>query len=79
MHEGGVHDAWIVAEPGTHPIASPEDWWTMILGSGYRGTLYLMAPEMVEYVRQANVAFIAESHIREVQANVLYAVAEKLC
>jgi hypothetical protein len=32
---------------------------------------------MVEYVRQANHSFISNARIQEVQANVLYAVAEK--
>jgi hypothetical protein len=49
----------------------------MLLGSGYRGTIEQMEPEMVEYVRQANFAFMANAQIQEVQANVVYAVAEK--
>ncbi|MGZ8163881.1 MAG: hypothetical protein ACXWTT_13545 [Methylobacter sp.] len=66
-----------MAEQGTHPIASSEDWWTTLLGSGYRGTIEQMEPELVEYVRLANHSFISNAQIQEVQANVLYAVAEK--
>jgi ubiquinone/menaquinone biosynthesis C-methylase UbiE len=77
LHEAGVPEPLIVAEQATHPIASPEDWWTTLLGSGYRGTLEQMEPEMVEYVRLANHTFISSVQIQEVQANVLYAVAEK--
>jgi ubiquinone/menaquinone biosynthesis C-methylase UbiE len=77
LNEGGVSEPWVMAEEGTHPVASPEDWWTMLLGSGYRGTIEQMEPEMVEYVRQANLAFIANTQIQEVQANVVYAVAKK--
>jgi ubiquinone/menaquinone biosynthesis C-methylase UbiE len=77
LNDGGVSDPWIMAEPGTHPVTSPDDWWTMLLGSGYRGTIEQMEPEMVEHVRQANLAFIANTQIQEVQVNVVYAVAEK--
>ncbi|MDP2178490.1 class I SAM-dependent methyltransferase [Methylicorpusculum sp.] len=77
LNEGGVPDPWVIAEPGTHPVASPEDWWTTLLGSGYRGIIDQMEPEMVEYVRQENFASFANARIKEVQANVVYAVAEK--
>lgn len=77
LNEGGVPDPWVIAEPGTHPVASPEDWWTMLLGSGYRGIIEQMEPEIVEYVRQANFVSFANARIKEVQANVIYAVAEK--
>jgi ubiquinone/menaquinone biosynthesis C-methylase UbiE len=75
--EAGVPEPMIVDEQGTHPVASPEDWWTTLLGSGYRGTIEQMEPEMVEHVRQVNNSFISNTQIRAVQANVLYAVVEK--
>jgi len=77
LHDGGVSGPSIIAESATHPVASPEDWWTMLLGSGYRGTIEQMEAEMVDYVREANFKFITDARIREVQANVLYALAEK--
>lgn len=77
LNEGGVSEPWIMAEAGTHPVASAENWWMMLLGSGYRGTIEQMEPEMVEYVRQSNFAFIADTQIKEVQTNVIYAVAKK--
>lgn len=45
LNEGGIPEATIVPELGIHPITSPEDWWTMVLGSGYRGTIDQLAPE----------------------------------
>jgi SAM-dependent methyltransferase len=75
--EAGVPEPLIVAEQGTHPNASPEDWWTTLLGPGYRCTIEQMEPEMVENVRRVNDSFISNDQIRAVQTNVLYAVAEK--
>ena len=31
--ECGVTNPEVVAEPGTHPLKSPEDRWTIVLGS----------------------------------------------
>lgn len=77
FNEAGVPEPLIAAEAATHPIASPEDWWTTLLGSGYRGTIEQMEPETVEYVRQASFSFISTTQMQAVQANVLYAVVEK--
>ena len=58
LNEGGVLRSSIMTEPGTLPIASPEDWWTTLLGSGYRGTIEQLESETIEYVRQANLSFV---------------------
>ncbi|NOT84594.1 MAG: class I SAM-dependent methyltransferase [Methylococcaceae bacterium] len=78
LNEGDALEATIVLEFGTHPITSPEDWWTMVLGSGYRGTVEQLEPEELARVRRANVEFITNAKIQAVQANVLYAVAQKI-
>ena len=77
LREGGVHGAEIVAEPGEHPIASPEAWWAAVLGSGYRGTVEQLAPDARERVRRANLDYVRRSGIRGVEANVVYAIAAK--
>ncbi len=35
----GVEDAEVVAEAGACALSSWEDWWPMVLGTGYRGTV----------------------------------------
>ena len=39
LNEGGVEAPKIIAENRLHLISSAEDWWTIVLGSGYRGTI----------------------------------------
>jgi len=75
LAEGGVEGAEIVAEPGWHPIPSPEAWWAAVMGSGYRGTVDQLDAGDFERVRAANYAFIRESGITAGEANVVYAVA----
>ena len=65
------------AVSGKHPINAPEDWWSMLMGSGYRGTIEQLDVDVCERVRQANLAYIRTAHVTEVEANVVYAIATK--
>src|SRR5262249_23666804 len=76
--EGGVDEVIVVAASGTHDVPSPEAWWSAVLGSGYRGTVDQLDPDQLEQVRRANLNYILGSGIREVEANVVYAVATKV-
>ena len=77
LRESGIPDADVVAEAGTHPIASPEAWWSAVLGTGYRGTVEQLDRDARERVRAANLDYIRRSGIRSVEANVVYATATK--
>jgi ubiquinone/menaquinone biosynthesis C-methylase UbiE len=69
--------AEIEAEQGTQLLASPEDWWTIVMGSGYRGVVDELDAEARERVRRATVGYLRDRGIRAIEANVLYAVARK--
>jgi SAM-dependent methyltransferase len=71
----GIQDVEVVAEPGVHKLSSPEDWWTMMLGTGYRGTVAQLNEADRERVRQENLDFIRRADVHSVEANVVYAVA----
>jgi ubiquinone/menaquinone biosynthesis C-methylase UbiE len=73
----GIEQVEVVAEAGEHLIASPEAWWSAVLGSGYRGTFEKLDAQGREHVRAANLRFIRDEGIRAVQANVVFAVATK--
>jgi len=49
----------------------------VVLGSGYRGTVDQLDAAARERVRAANFEFIRNSGTASVEANVVYAVAEK--
>lgn len=73
----GVESLEVVAEAGVHRLSSPEDWWTMIMGSGYRGTVEQLSEEDRERVRLENLNFSRQAELDSVEANVIYAVAVK--
>jgi SAM-dependent methyltransferase len=77
LEEGGVPSPTISAENRLHPITSAEDWWIIVLGSGYRGTIEQLTEAEQETVKRANMAFITDEKISGVETNVLYALATK--
>lgn len=77
LEEGGASQIEVFAEAGTHEIAAPEDWWTMILGGGIRGTIDQLDPDARERIRQANLQFLRDREIHSLEVDVLYAIAQK--
>jgi len=77
LRAGGVEQVEIVAERGEHRIATPEDWWSAVMGSGYRGTIEQLTWAEREHVRATNLRYIEENGVHAVEANVVYATARK--
>ena len=75
--ECGVTDPVVVAEPGTHPLNTPEDWWTVVLGSGYRSTVDALSPPDRERIRVATIEAVRREKITEIRADVVYAIARR--
>lgn len=73
----GVNTQEVILECGTHAITSLTDWWAMVLGSGYRGTVEQLDAASRERVRRDNLEFMRESGVSSVEANVIYAVGTK--
>lgn len=77
LAEGGFSEIEVVAEMELHPINEPEDWWAMVLGSGYRGTVEQLTEAERDGIKNANFEFIIHSKIKSVEANVLYSQGSK--
>lgn len=77
LAEGGVGEVEIASEDYAHPIASPEDWWTIARGCGYRGTIDLLSAEEQARVRESNLVPLREGKVSAIEANALYAIAVK--
>jgi len=77
LREAGVELGKVIAENRLHPISCAEDWWTIILGSGYRGTIEQLSQSDRERVKEANLAFVRDERISSIETNVLYALATK--
>lgn len=77
LAQANVHSVDILAETGTHPLNTPDDWWKIALGSGYRGTLEQLDADTVDRVRQENLSRLANKRVNAIETNVIYAVATK--
>ena len=77
LHDGGATDAQVTAEAGFQPLRSPEDWWTIALGSALRWTIDRMGSETAARVRTDNVDWLRENNISSVETNAMYAIAHK--
>jgi ubiquinone/menaquinone biosynthesis C-methylase UbiE len=75
--EAGVHRDDLVAEAGAQPLSSPEDFWTMAMGTGYRGTIEQLDQETRKRVRQATLDCISSDRVQSVETNAVYAIARK--
>ncbi len=77
MSAAGVTFPKAVLEIGTHVLRKPDDWWKMVLGSGYRATIDQLAMDAQARVRIRCLEFIRSTATRSVEANVIYGQALK--
>jgi len=77
FNEAGIAPPKIIPENRLHSVNSAEDWWTIVLGSGYRGTIEQLTLAERQKVQDANLAFIRNEKISAIETNVLYALGTK--
>ncbi|PPD42687.1 MAG: ubiquinone biosynthesis protein UbiE [Methylobacter sp.] len=77
LAEAGLTEVHIFAEDATHTLFGPEDWWTLAMGSGYRGTLDQLNGAQLQKVKQANLHQLVSQSVTEITANVIYAIVDK--
>lgn len=77
FHSAEIKYVDVIAENGVHLLHTPEDWWTIVLGSGLRWTVDKLGTEASLRVYNHNMQWIKSSDIKSIETNVIYAVAEK--
>jgi SAM-dependent methyltransferase len=77
LHDGGVPTPIVEAEAGRHPLNHPDDWWTMVLGTGYRNAVGQLDPAAALRVRAATLMWLRQHDVHELATNVIYARARK--
>jgi ubiquinone/menaquinone biosynthesis C-methylase UbiE len=74
--DAGVPHAEVVAEEGYQALRTPEDFWTIALGSGLRWTIDQMGTEAASEAKQEILDALSARRIERVETNVIYAVAQ---
>jgi ubiquinone/menaquinone biosynthesis C-methylase UbiE len=77
LRRSGALTVKIVSEQRRQWLRTPEDWWTIVLGSGLRGVVDEMSKEAAERVRCANIERVRHHAVTSIETNVLYAIATK--
>jgi ubiquinone/menaquinone biosynthesis C-methylase UbiE len=77
FRSAGVPSVDIEPEDGFQPLASPADFWTIVLGSGLRWTVDQLGPDRAEQVRQVVLGWLAAHTVDRVETNVIYALATR--
>jgi SAM-dependent methyltransferase len=77
LAEGGVTQAQITPEPGEQPLHTPEDWWTVVQGTGFRGTLDAMDAPTAARIHDRLVGYARDHNVPAVRTDVIYAIATK--
>jgi hypothetical protein len=75
--EAGVPAPTVVAESGRQGLRTADDWWMIVMGSGYRWTVDQMNAETVRRVREDNLRQLRDGGVTSVETNVIYATARK--
>jgi ubiquinone/menaquinone biosynthesis C-methylase UbiE len=73
--DAGVRHTEVVAEEGHQVLRTPEDFWTIALGSGLRWTIDQMGTDEAHSVKKEVLNTLSASGVDRVETNVIYAVA----
>jgi ubiquinone/menaquinone biosynthesis C-methylase UbiE len=69
--------AAVEAEAGREPLATPEAWWPMVLGTGFRATIERLGAAAAARIQADNLAWIRTHGVREVETNVVYGLVKR--
>lgn len=73
----GAGDVRVESLDGSHELQSPQDFWTIVRGSGYRATHDALDATERETVRAVTLAALTEQDVTAVETNVIFATATK--
>ena len=73
MREAGIARFEVTAEAGREPLEHPEDWWTVVLGTGLRWFVDQLDPASAEALRAE--CLLGARDVRSIETNVVYTVA----
>lgn len=73
----GVAGLAAVAVPGQHPLSNPEQFWDIVLGSGYRATIEALSQEQRDTVREHVIRELSSADVTAVRTDVVFGTAER--
>lgn len=74
LRHGGATKIDVIGENGFQALRTPEDWWTIALGSGLRWAIDEMGPKAAARMQADNVNWLHENKIDRLETNAIYAI-----
>ena len=71
----GISDVVIATEDDRLPLRSADDWWRIVMGSGFRRTVAALDGPTVDELRKRCEAYIVHHDIDEIVNRTHYALA----
>jgi hypothetical protein len=71
---GGLTDVDVDMVACDHPLRRPEDFWDVVLGSGYRATVDALAPDDQDAVRAEVVGSLGARGVDRIRTDVVFGV-----
>jgi ubiquinone/menaquinone biosynthesis C-methylase UbiE len=75
----GVPGPAAAAVPGQYPLGHPEQFWDIVLGSGYRATIEALSQSHRDTVREHVVRELSAAAVTAVRTDVVFGTAERPC
>ena len=77
LTRAGTAQPVVVAVPGRHDIGHPDQFWDIVLGSGYRATVDALTQEQQDTVRQRLLARLRAAGVTTLRTDVVFGTAER--
>jgi ubiquinone/menaquinone biosynthesis C-methylase UbiE len=77
LREAGIAEMVVTAEDSHQTLRSPDDWWDIVLGSGFRWTVEQLGHETAERVRARTLMEMRRRKVAFVETNAIFATARK--
>jgi len=77
LARAGAAQPAAVAVPGQHQLDHPDQFWDIVLGTGYRGTVEALSPEQRNSVRERLLAGLRAAGVTTLRTDVVFGTAER--
>jgi ubiquinone/menaquinone biosynthesis C-methylase UbiE len=77
LARAGAGQPAVVAVPGRHRLAHPDQFWDIVLGTGYRGTVDALSREQRDSVRERLLAGLRAAGVTTLRTDVVFGIAER--
>ena len=74
---GGVADPEVVATPGQQDLDDPDEFWDIVLGTGYRATIDALSPEQRTKVRRRLLSELRSRNLTTIRTDVVFGTARR--